>query len=401
MLTIEQAQQLILDSVQVLPSEPVELGLALGRFAAEPVRAAVDLPVADNSAMDGYAVRAEDLAQATAESPLALRLIGVAPAGTPLDSRVEPGTCARVFTGSVLPAGADAVVMQEDVQRDERDPTRLLFAEKAPPWQYTRLRGEDVKANAVILQGGEKLTAGRLALLAASGISQVRVGRRPGVGLIATGNELREAGQPLTPGTIYEGNRAGLAALAVQCGACPKIYPLVADDLTATARALERALSECDFVVSTGGVSVGEMDWVKAAFEQVGGRLELWTVSMRPGKPFAFGRRQEKLFFGLPGNPVSAFVTFLLLARPALLRAQGGRDIFLRRIPAELSEALANSGERRHFMRVLLDAQGRVRSAGSQSSHVLSALAQSTGLVDVPPKTTLPAGAIASVLMWD
>src|ERR1700677_237365 len=176
-----------------MPSEPVDLGLALGRFAAEPVRAAVDLPVADNSAMDGYAVRAEDLAQATGESPLALRLIGVAPAGTPLDSRVEPGTCARVFTGSVLPAGADAVVMQEDVQRDERDPTRLLFAEKAPPWQYTRLRGEDVKANAVILQGGEKLTAGRLALLAASGISQVRVGRRPGVGLIATGNELREA----------------------------------------------------------------------------------------------------------------------------------------------------------------------------------------------------------------
>jgi molybdopterin molybdotransferase len=192
-----------------------------------------------------------------------------------------------------------------------------------------------------------------------------------------------------------------LAALATQAGAIPRIYPLIPDDLAATKSALERALTECDAVITTGGVSVGEADWVKAAFQEIGGQLDLWKVAMRPGKPFAFGRWKEKLFFGLPGNPASAMVTFIVLTRPALLRMQGARDVLARTVPVLLGEPLANSGQRRHFMRVALDARGGASSAGNQSSHILSALAHSAGLVDVPPQTAVPAGTIVSLIPWD
>jgi molybdopterin molybdotransferase len=401
MLSVEQALERILAAVRPLPAETADLRAALGRYTAEPLHSTVDLPPADNSAMDGYAVRAEDLAPAEAHAPVALRVIGTAPAGVVFDKVVEPGTCARVFTGSTLPRGADAVVMQEDVKENAQDPRSVLFVERARPWENVRLRGEDVKAGVLLLEAGARLTAPRLSLLAAAGISAVRSGRRPTAGLLATGNELREAGRPLEAGAIYESNRAGLAALARQAGAVPKIYPLVPDDLAATKEALELALSECDVVISTGGVSVGEMDWVKAAIAAIGGQVDFWTVSMKPGKPFAFGRWKEKLLFGLPGNPVSALVSFLLLARPALLRLQGALEVWPRTIPATLSEPLANHGERRHFMRVTLDERGGARSAGQQSSHILSAMARADGLVDVPPNSTFSAGTIVAVIPFD
>jgi molybdopterin molybdotransferase len=400
MHSVEQAREQILASISALPVEIVGLADAFGRYIAEPVLSTVDLPPADNSAMDGYAVRLEDLTAACAEAPVALRLIGVAPAGLVFDKTVEPGTCVRIFTGSVLPRGADAVVMQEDVKSDEGDASRILFIEKAAPWENCRLRGEDVKSGTVIAAAGEKLTAPRLSFLAAGGIASVRAARRPVVGLLATGNELREPGTPLPPGAIYESNRAGLAALARQAGAIPKIYPLIPDDLDATKSALERALAECDAVITTGGVSVGDADWVKLAFMEIGGQLDLWKIAMRPGKPFAFGRWKAKLFFGLPGNPASALVTFMVLTRPALLRMQGAREVLGPATCAMLSEPLANPGDRRHFMRVTLDARGGASSVGNQSSHILSALANSAGLIDVPPQTTLAAGAIVQVIPW-
>jgi molybdopterin molybdotransferase len=401
MLSLEQARERILDALRPLPAERADLNQALGRFTAEPLRSTVDLPPADNSAMDGYAVRSEDLASAGADAPVALRVIGTAPAGAVLDKVVGQGTCARVFTGSTLPGGADAVVLQEDVKQNFQDPSRLWFVESAPPWENVRLRGEDVQAGALLLEAGERLTAPRLSFLAAAGISAVRAARRPVAGLLATGDELREPGRPLEAGAIYESNRIGLAALARQAGAIPKVYPLVRDELAATKAALQQALAECDVVISTGGVSVGEMDWVKAAWTAIGGQIDFWTVAMRPGKPFAFGRRKEKVLLGLPGNPVSALVSFLLLARPALLRLQGAREVLPRTVPAALSEALANHAGRRHFMRVKLDERGGARSAGRQASHILSAMARADGLVDVPPKATLAAGTLVSVLTWD
>jgi molybdopterin molybdotransferase len=221
------------------------------------------------------------------------------------------------------------------------------------------------------------------------------------VGLLATGSELQEPGQPLAPGRIYESNRLALAALLRHVGAVPRIFPLVADELAATSRALEEACSQCDAVVTTGGVSVGEMDFIKRAFGQVGGELEFWKVAIKPGRPFAFGRCRGKLLFGLPGNPVSALVTFLLLVRPALLRWQGAANLSLPALPGVLAEPLANDGGRRHFMRVKVDSVGRVYSAGIQASHVLSSVAVANGLVDVPPNTTLGAGTAVSVLRWD
>jgi molybdopterin molybdotransferase len=401
MLSLEQARERILDSVHPLAAETVGLFSAAGRFTAEPLCSAVDLPPADNSAMDGYAVRAEDLAAAAPDSPVALRLIGSAPAGSVLEKSVVKGTCARVFTGSLLPRGADAVVMQEDVKTSAENPSSVWFLESAAPWENVRFRSEDVKAGAPLLGAGEKLTAPRLSLLAAAGISAVRAARRPVAALVATGNELREPGRPLEAGAIYESNRIGLAALAAQTGAIPKIYPLTPDDMAATKSALEQALAECDAVISTGGVSVGEMDLVKAAFGAIGGQLDFWRVAMRPGKPFAFGRLREKLFFGLPGNPASALVSFVALVRPALLRLQGAREVLPRTIPAVLAEPLANPGARRHWMRVALNERGQAHSAGTQSSHILSAMAESAGLVDVPPQTTLPAGAAVQVLPWE
>ncbi len=401
MFSLEQAREQILAAVHPLPRETVALGEALGRFAAEPLHSTVDLPPDDNCAMDGYAVRAGDLAAASAESPVRLRLLGTAPAGVVFDKSVERGTCARVFTGSILPRGADAVVMQEEVRLDSQQPASVLFAQPTAPWESVRFRGEDLKAGARLVEAGEKLTALRLTLLAATGVCAVPVRRRPLAGLLATGNELREAGQPLPPGTIYECNRAGLAALAQQAGALTRIYPLTPDDLGATKTALERALAECDVVISIGGISVGGMDWVKAALAGIGGQVDFWTVAIRPGKPFAFGRWQKKALFGLPGNPASALVTFFLLARPALLHLQGASELFPRTIPALLSEPLANPGERRQFARVAWEAGGTLRSAGHQASHILSALARSSGLVDIPPRTTLAAGTTVPMIPWE
>ena len=351
--------------------------------------------------MDGYAVLAASLASASAAAPVALQMAGYAAAGKPFLGTVGPGECARVFTGSVLPRGADAVVMQEDVQPQPDHPRRIQFFDKVEPWENLRFLGEDVEKNTVLMEQGEKFTALRLGLLAAAGFEAVPCRRQPVLGLVATGSELREANQPLRNGAVYESNRLSLSLLAEQAGAVTIVFPMVSDELAATKLALEKAFALCDAVVTTGGISVGEADWVRTAFTEIGGRLDFWNVAMKPGKPFAFGRRDGKLFFGLPGNPVSALVTFFLLARPALLQMQGARDLLPPRQRAPLAEALDNRGERRHFMRVTLDAAGQARSAGKQASHILSATARSDGLVDVPPNTTLPAGAVVEVLRWD
>jgi molybdopterin molybdotransferase len=221
------------------------------------------------------------------------------------------------------------------------------------------------------------------------------------VALLATGSELTEPGQPLAPGRIYESNQLALAPLLARCGAIARAYPLVPDTLSATRAALETAFAECDLVVTCGGVSVGEMDFVKAAFERLGGKLEFWKVAIKPGKPFLLGRLGSKLLFGLPGNPVSAFVTFLLLVRPAIVRWQGAAQVALPSHPAVLAEMIANPDARRHFMRVKVDETGHVRSAGLQGSHRLGSLANANGLLDVPPQTTLAAGSTVPVLRWD
>ncbi|MFI5337853.1 MAG: gephyrin-like molybdotransferase Glp, partial [Opitutales bacterium] len=372
MLQLEAAVAQILAALPPPASEMVPLDQAQGRVLSEPVRSAIDLPPFDNSSMDGYAVRAEDVAAAGPEKPVRLRLAGRVPAGAAGTVEVTAGTCVRLFTGSALPRGADAVVMQEDTRTDPGSATEVAILDRAAPWENVRLRGEDVKRGDVLAEAGEEITVGRLSLLAATGLARVSVGRRPSVGLLATGSELREANQPLAPGQIYESNRAGLAALTLRAGGIAKVFPLVPDEAAATRRALTEAFEHCDAVVTSGGVSVGEFDLVKGVFQELGGELEFWRVAIRPGRPFVFGRWGRKFLFGLPGNPVSALVTFLLLVRPALRRWQGASDLSLPARPGVLAEPLTNRGERRHFVRVRLARDGQVFSAGLQASHALS-----------------------------
>lgn len=401
MLELEIALARILSALPRPGTESLPLSRAHRRILAGPALAGVDLPVFDNSSVDGYAVRQADVAGANPDAPAPLRLVGRVAAGETLSGELSAGACVRLFTGSPLPRGADAVVMQEDTRIHPGAPDEILVLEPVRPWENVRFRGEDVRRGATLVEAGEVLTTGRLTLLAAVGVTQVEAGRPPVVGLLATGSELREPGDPLAPGQIYESNRAGLARLIESAGGIPKVFPLVPDTPDATRRALDRALAECDLAVTCGGVSVGETDFVKSAFEQLGGSLEFWKVAIKPGRPFAFGRRADKWLFGLPGNPVSALVTFLLLVRPALLRWQGAADISLPAAPGFLAEPLANTGSRRHFMRVAVDPAGQVRSAGLQASHILSSFASANGLVDVPPKTTLAAGTAVQVLRWE
>jgi len=393
-LNLETAGAQILAALPAPQSERMRLLEARDRVLAEAIYAGTDLPLFDNSAMDGYAVRAADLAGASLTQPRRLRWRGRIPAGETAASALWPGTGARLFTGAPLPSGADAVVMQEDVQVEG---DAIIFHEEVKAGENVRRQGEDVRKGALLCDVGDVLTPGRLGLLAATGAAEVNVGRAPVVGLIATGSELCEAGTPLVAGQIFESNRGMLAALATRAGAEPKIYPLVADTLEATQAALAQAFRECEIVVTSGGVSVGELDFVKAAFEALGGELQFWKVAIRPGKPFVFGRLGNRFLFGLPGNPVSAFVTFLLLVRPALRHWQGAREVSLPSQSGVLGEAISNPGDRRHFIRVRMEATGKVFLTGKQGSHVLASLAAANGLLDVPPHTVWAAGTNVSV----
>lgn len=397
MLEVEEAQSRILSGLETLGLESLPLSGCAGRILQTTLSSPLALPHADVSAMDGYAVVAAGTSGASSDAPARFRCIGSVPAGHQRSFQARAGECVRVFTGSWLPQGTDAVVMQEDTHVagdcvEVREPTR--------PFENVRIRGEDVAQGTVVANAGDAVSAGHMALLGAVGFAAVTVSRRPTIGLLATGDELMEPGQPLGAGQIYESNRAALAALLGTCGARVRVFPFVRDTLSATRAALDQAFSECDAVVTTGGVSVGEHDFVKGAFEQMGGRLDFWKVSMKPGKPFVFGRLGGKSLFGLPGNPVSAFVTFLLLVRPAILRMQGASNLDLPEHPGWLAEAIQNRAGRRHFMRVAIDGKGNVRSAGLQASHALGSLASANGLLSIPPETSWSAGTAVSVLRW-
>ena len=399
MLPLADALQRVLAAAPTLGNEEVPLPSSVGRICAQDLSAPIDLPPFDNSAMDGYAVRSEDVATASMEHPVKLRQSGSVAAGTVPSGTLEPGCCMRIFTGARLPEGADAVVMQEDTRPGELSSVEFLDGVK--PWENVRFRGEDVRTGASVAAIGDRITTGHLALGSALGLSTILVSRRPSVGLIATGDELREPGTPITGSQIYESNRATLAQLTLQAGGVPVIFPIVHDSLAETEAALASALARCDIVVSSGGASVGEADYIKEAFQRIGGALNFWKVAIKPGKPFLFGVLGDKLFCGLPGNPVSAFVTFLLLVRPLILRCQGARQLDLPIVRARLQAPLSNSGDRAHYFRVNVGTSGEVTPCGPQASHIIGGLACANGLVEVPPTSELAAGKEVSVLRWD
>jgi molybdopterin molybdotransferase len=400
MISVAEAQQLILSLVHPLPSEPVTLSNAWHRYLAQPILSPLDLPGFDNSAMDGYAVQAADVATASPENPVHLAMAGRIPAGSPQELPIRSGACARVFTGSLIPPGADAVAIQEDTRADPDHPDVIAICERVVPGENIRRRGRDMPLGEVVASPGQCLTLSRLSLLSALGFLQVPVCRQPRLALLSTGSELVEPGQPLEPGQIYESNRLGLAAGVRLAGGGPVIYPLVPDRLEATRDALDRAFQDCDGVVSTGGVSVGDYDWVKSAFTSLGGQIRFWKVAVKPGKPFALGTFHDRLWFGLPGNPASALVTFALFVRPAILRWQGATQCELPSQPAVLAEPVANPGERPHFLRVVVDGADRVHVPGLQASHALHSFADSNALLELPPGVSWPAGTPVRILPW-
>ena len=402
MLTEDETRRRILAAISPLTSETVPLLAARGRFVCDVHTAAHALPAFDNSAMDGYAV-AVDERIGSLPAGTSLLVHGEQPAGPDRGLRVESGGAVRIFTGGPVPAGTGAVVMQEDT---ERVGDRITLKEAVAAGEFIRRAGGDLARGQRILEPGDRLTSARLGLLASQGLSTVAVHRRPRVAVLATGDELRAPGEPLGPGEIYESNGVLLASLAAAAGAHVTVLTRARDDRADLDARLAEGLDGHDALVVAGGVSVGERDFVKERLAAAGVALDLWQVKIRPGKPFLYGRTAKgprPHVFGLPGNPVSACVTFLLFVRPALLQMAGARGdaVGLPSVATTASVALANRGDRPHYLRGTLDAQGAFAPGGRQESHALFELSRSSALVRVEAGTTLPAGAPVTALLWE
>ena len=412
LLSLEAALARMLDRLQPLPATTVALDDAVGRVLAEPIVAHLTMPPWDNSAMDGFAVQAADVAGATRRWPKTLRVVGEASAGHAPAVEVKAGTAVRILTGAMIPPGADAVVPVEatDAPQGVADlPEAVTVRAPADRGSNVRLAGSDLRQGDRLLEPGTRVSPAAVAVIVAAGHGAVRVHRRPRVAILATGDELVEAGAPLGPGQIHDSNAPAVAAQARLVGAEVRRLGIVPDELAEVERRLAEAVAWADVVVASGGVSVGAHDVVKAAFERFG-RLDLWRVAIQPGKPLAFGRAVGPdggavLFFGLPGNPVSTFVTFELFVRPVLRRLGGDADPLARdAVRARLAEPMSKARDRRAFLRVVLEPDPSLpgawlaASAGGQGSHVLSALAAANGLAIIPEGVDgLPAGAEVDV----
>jgi molybdopterin molybdotransferase len=373
MLTEYDALSSILAAVRPLDAEELPLFEAGGRVVAEAVTAQINLPRFDNSTMDGYAVRAAD-----AVAGAILRVVGEQPAGPDLDLKVHAETAVRVYTGAPIPAGANAVVMQEDC---DRQGDQVVIRESAAPGEFIRVRGGDLCEGQKIAEIGVRLNGPLLATLASQGRDRVRVFRQPKVAILATGSELKASSEPLGPGEIYETNRVMLQELVRGAGGIPRLFDPIPDQELDHLNALRDAASD-DAIVIAGGLSVGERDLVKSALKQLGCEIALWRVAVRPGKPFLFGRLKHSWVFGLPGNPVSAFVTSVLFVRPALLAMQGWQGASVTKTQAVVSKAVANRGERPHYLRGHLEA-GRFTPFDNQESHALFALSRANALLRI------------------
>lgn len=392
-MTEEETLARIFESVKPLPPRRVPLAQARERFAAGDIFARFPLPVFDNSAMDGYAVVARSCQVGQHQ-----QVIGEQPAGVDRKLRIGPGEAIRVFTGAPMPAGADAVIMQEDVRRDGEE---IFINTEVEIGEFVRRRGSDLSVGQKIVEAGQRLQPQTLALLAAQGLAEVEVGGEVRAALITTGDELVGPGNSLGAGQIYESNSTLVRALFDKCGVSVAMVEHCADDAVAIESALRRGF-EHDVLVIVGGVSVGTRDLVKPALVSVGAQTDLWRVSVKPGKPFLFGRADPCAIFGLPGNPVSAFVTFLLFVRPAILRMMGASrdELSLPSYDATLTEEVQNPGDRPHYVRGRVIG-GRFTPFGRQESHALYGLSRANALLRVPAGETFPSGTAFPILSLD
>jgi molybdopterin molybdotransferase len=387
----EEARRQILEKVSPLDKRIVSLAGALDCFAAQDYFARLSLPAFDNSAMDGYAVVAS-----SCKKDGRLRVIGEQPAGPDRKLRVSDREAIRIFTGATLPQGTDAIVMQEDVTRHGTD---IIVNVDVDAGDFVRRRGCDLAEGQLILARGERIRASTVALLASQGFADVIVGGKATAAVISTGDELVEPGEELQPGQIYDSNSVLLNALLLRCGVSAIAMEHCPDDRQSLGDAIKRGTKNHVLIVS-GGVSVGEHDLVKEALCELDAKIEIWRVAVKPGKPFLFGNIGDCFVFGLPGNPVSAFVTFLQFVRPAILRMMGATNLDLPQVPAKLAVGLTNDGDRPHYIRGRLEHE-KFTPIGRQESHALFGLSQATALLRVAAGQSLKSDQIVDVQILD
>ena len=399
-IPVEDAQRRVLDEVGLLDAEDVRFDEAHARVLREDVVAPWDVPPGDNSAMDGYAVRAEDIAR----PPVRLRVIEDIRAGSLATRPVEAGTASRIMTGALLPDGADTVVQVELTDGGEE---KVEIRSALPRGSNIRKRGEDMRAGAVVLPAGIRIGAPEIGVLAGVQKLRVKVGRCPSLAIITTGDEIVDVDRPRDGAQVVNSNAHALAAMARVAGAEPRVLPVVPDQREPTIHAIESAL-DCDFVVSTGGVSVGAYDFVKEALEQLGAKTMFWRVAMKPGKPVLLARVRERLFFGLPGNPVSCLVAFTLFVAPAIRKASGQTENLLAPVVnVRTIAALKGTEDRRDYVRVRVISRGGELQAvpmKAQGSGVSTSMVQAnafvildTGTVAVNAGTLVPAMIIGPI----
>ena len=383
MVSVEEARNKILDAIFPLGLEKVDILQAIGRVIGEDVVARRSLPPRDNSAMDGYALRAADTRGASADSPVRLEVLEDIPAGSVPQERIGPGQASRIMTGAPLPEGADAVIRMEETRKEE---TRVAVCAEATQGQDIRFAGEDVREGELVIPRGEIIRPAEVGMLASLGRAFIFVHQRPLVAIVATGDELVDIDDPPSPWQIVSSNSYSLAALVRECGAVPLQIGIARDrreDLLVKFRAAMRA----DLIVSSGGVSVGDYDLVKEILQEVGNRMQFWQVAMKPGRPLAFGSLGAVPAVGLPGNPVSAMVSFEQFIRPAILKMSGHTNLFRRTVRARLGEEIAKKRGTRHFIRARIRRDGEgytVMTTGEQGSGILKSMVRANGLIILP-----------------
>jgi len=401
MISLDEARVHVLDRVDVLPPVVRASDEAAGTVLAAPVVAADAVPPFDNTAMDGYALQAAD----TAEPPTVLEVVGTLAAGAdPAGIEVRAGQAVRIMTGAALPAGADAVVMVEATEPVDGG-ARVRIGVTARPGDHVRRAGEDIRPGDVVIDAGTTLTPVHLGVLASIGVRSVQVVPRPRVGVLSTGDELVEGETPLRPGQLRDSNRHALYALLRADGFDAVDLGLVRDDRDAVAAAIRHAAATCDALLTSGGVSMGDFDEVKAVLAEIADDMRWMQIAIRPAKPFAFGTVEGVPVFGLPGNPVSSLVSYELLARPAL-RKRGGHpphDLHRPRLRATAAEPLRRRPDGKvAFLRVIVEVDGGVltaRSAGGQGSHQLAAMGNANGLAVLPDGDGVDTGGDVEVIV--
>lgn len=403
MITVEAALEQILRRIKPLGLERVNMLAALGRVLGEDVVASRNIPPKDNSAMDGYAVRWQDTVGAAAEHEVVLEVIEDIPAGAIPQKSLLAGQAARIMTGAPLPEGADAVVKVEDTAKDG---TKVRIKATASAGQDIRRAGEDVREGEVVLQKGSIVRPAAAGMLASLGRSVLSVHQRPLVAVLATGDELVDIDESPSPWKIINSNSYSLAALAMDCGVQIMQMAIARDNRPELLDKFQAAM-RADIIVSSGGVSVGDYDLVKDVMQEIGSQMHFWKVAMRPGKPLAFGTLGHVPLFGLPGNPVSAMISFEQFVRPAILKMTGRRHIFRKTLSAVLQEDIAKRPRLTHFTRALVvaaDAGGyAVSTTGAQGSGILRSMVKANGLIVLPAdnEEIIKAGTIVRVQMLD